>query len=221
MKELGKKFPNIYISEKRRKSLYVRGKDTYFEETGVRKGKVVFREFDHTRSKLAAAIMKKISQIGFRQEDIVLYLGASHGYTPSFVSDIVGKQGFVFAVDHAPRVMRDLVFLCEKKENMCPVLADANNVDELAKHVCQADIVYQDLAQRNQTDIFLKNCKVFLKKEGFGILCLKARSVDVTKKPKQIFKQVRLELEKHMTVVDYRELDPYEKDHAFFVCKKR
>jgi fibrillarin-like pre-rRNA processing protein len=62
---------------------------------------------------------------------------------------------------------------------------------------------------------------MYLKQGGFGLLALKARSVDVTKKPKQLFKQVRAELEKVYTVVDYRELDPFEKDHAFFVVKRK
>jgi len=78
-----------------------------------------------------------------------------------------------------------------------------------------------DIAQKNQAEIFLKNCKMFLKKGGFGLLALKARSVDVTRNPKIIFKEIREKLEKQMIIVDYRELDPYEKDHAFFVVKKK
>jgi fibrillarin-like pre-rRNA processing protein len=45
--------------------------------------------------------------------------------------------------------------------------------------------------------------------------------VDVTKNPKDIFRKIRSELEKEMIIVDYRELDPFEKDHAFFVVKKK
>ena len=62
---------------------------------------------------------------------------------------------------------------------------------------------------------------MFLKKNGFGLLALKARSIDVTKRPKEIFKQVRQALEKELMIVDYRELEPYEKDHAMFVCKRK
>jgi len=52
-------------------------------------------------------------------------------------------------------------------------------------------------------------------------LVIKARSIDVTKKPKQIFKKVMEELSIKVTVVDYRNLEPFEKDHAIFVCKKK
>ena len=90
-----------------------------------------------------------------------------------------------------------------------------------ADKICQADVLYQDIAQKNQVDIFLKNIDLFLKKDGYALLAVKARSIDVTKKPKQIFKQVKEQLERHVTIIDYRELEPYQKDHCIFICKKK
>jgi len=40
-------------------------------------------------------------------------------------------------------------------------------------------------------EIFLKNVNTFLKKDGYAIIAIKARSIDVTKYPKQIFKEVK------------------------------
>ena len=68
--------------------------------------------------------------------------------------------------------------------------------------------------------IFRKNCDAFLKKDGYGLLVIKARSIDVTKRPKQIFMAIRQELEEFMTVIDYRILDPYQKDHCMILVKK-
>ena len=85
----------------------------------------------------------------------------------------------------------------------------------------QKYVIYQDIAQKDQVDIFLKNINLFLKKDGYAIIALKARSIDVTKYPKQIFKEVRERLEKELTIVDYRDLEPYQKDHAMFICKNR
>ncbi len=219
-----KKFPNLFEERVGKKKILLTKNLTpgksFFEERLFKEKGTEFREWDPTRSKLAAAIVKDISQIGIKEESIILYLGASHGYTPSFVSDMVGKNGFVFAMDFAPVVVRDLIFLCEARENMAPILADANHPEEYEQQVNEVDVVYQDIAQRDQVGIFLKNCDKFLKTGGFGLLALKARSIDVAKHPKEIFKQVRAELEKHITIVDYRELSPFEKDHAFFVCKK-
>lgn len=220
-----KKF-NVFEEKRQRRAVYTinltPGK-AFFAEELVREGGVEFRSWDVSRSKLAAAIKKGVSQIGIKEKDIVLYLGASHGFTPSFVSDLVGKEGFVFCLDNAPRVVRDLVFVCEERNNMAPILADANHPEEYKQLITsQVDVVYQDIAQRNQVDIFLKNCDAYLKKGGFGLLAIKARSVDVSKHPKEIFREVRKKLEQSiMVIVDYRELEPLERDHAFFVCKKK
>ncbi|MBW2991552.1 fibrillarin-like rRNA/tRNA 2'-O-methyltransferase [Candidatus Woesearchaeota archaeon] len=200
----------------------VPGKSLFEEELVKHKG-IEYRAWDIYRSKLGAAVKKGISQIGVKQGDKVLYLGAAHGFTPSHVSDIVGKDGFVFCVDNAPRVVRDLIFICEERTNMAPILADANHPEEYKELITkEVDVVYQDIAQRNQVDIFLKNCDAYLKKGGFGLLAVKARSIDVSQRPKDIFKEVRKQLEQSsMNVVDYRELEPYEKDHAMFVCKRK
>ncbi len=178
-------------------------------------------EWDPRRSKLAAAIAKGISEIGIKEGNTILYLGASSGTTASHVSDIVGKNGFVFALDSSPRMVRDLVFECERKKNMAPLLEDANHPERYNENVTKVDVVYQDISQRNQSEIFLKNCRAFLKKGGFGLLAVKARSVDVTKKPVEIFKIAREDLEKEMEIVDSRQLEPFEKDHMLFVCRNK
>lgn len=196
------------------------GKKVYGEDLVTLEG-VEYREWNHNRSKLAAAILKGSPNIGVRKGDTVLYLGASSGTTPSHVSDIVGKKGFVFALDFAPRVVRQLVYLCEERENITPILGDANKPDTYADKVCLVDVVYMDIAQRNQAEIFLKNCKTFLKKEGYALLAVKARSIDVTKKPRQIFEKIRKMIEKELTIIDSRTLDPFEKDHCMFICKKK
>ena len=133
---------------------------------------------------------------------------------------MVGPDGFVFCLDFAPRVVRDLYLLCQKRNNMAPIIADANAPETYEKLIPEVDVIFMDIAQRDQVGIFLKNIK-FLKEGGFGLLALKARSVDVTKNPKDVFKIARAELEEHLMIVDYKELDPYEKDHCFFVCKKK
>ncbi|MEK6938897.1 MAG: fibrillarin-like rRNA/tRNA 2'-O-methyltransferase [Nanoarchaeota archaeon] len=192
----------------------------HFDERTIREGKDEYREFDPTRSKLAAMIRKGCTNIGIRKGNVVLYLGSSHGFTCSFVSDMVGKEGLIFALDPAPRVMRDLVFLSEERNNIVPVLADANHPETYADKICLADVVFQDISQRNQAEIFLKNCDLFLKKNGYGLLSVKARSIDVKKKPTQIFQEVRREIEKHYTVIDFRILEPFEKDHCLIIVKK-
>lgn len=208
----------IYTDRSRRlftKSL-VPGKAPFGERIFRERGEE-YREFEPRRSKLAAALAKGCQNAGIKKGDIVLYLGASHGYTCSFVSDIVREEGLIFGIDPAPRVMRDLVFLSEERKNIVPILADANHPEEYQDKICAADIVYQDVAQRNQAEIFTKNCERFLRAGGTGLLAVKARSIDVRKKPRVIFEEVKRELEKKFKVVDFRSLEPFEHDHCMII----
>jgi fibrillarin-like pre-rRNA processing protein len=207
----------------KKQSLYTRnlvpGQQVYGERL-VREDETEYREWDATRSKLAALILKGSPNIFIRRNDVVLYLGAASGTTVSHVSDIVA-DGFVFAVDFAPRVVRELYFLGEERPNIAPILADANHPETYVQRISLVDVVYQDIAQKNQVEIFLKNCRQFLKDGGYGLLAVKARSIDVTKKPKLIFQEVQSALAKEMTIVDYRELTPYQMDHCMFLCKRK
>jgi fibrillarin-like pre-rRNA processing protein len=191
-----------------------------YNEKIVRDGNEEFREWDPTRSKLSAFILKGALNTGIRKGDVVLYLGASTGTTVSHVSDIVGREGFVYALDFAPRVVRELFFVAKSRPNIAPLLEDAFHPETYADKITGVDVVYQDIAQREQVEIFLKNCRLFLKPGGYGLLAVKARSVDVTQPPKTIFNAVRAHLEKTGAIIaDYRLLDPFEKDHAMFLVK--
>jgi len=179
-----------------------------------------FREFSPKRSKLAAAIFKKISLVPLKEKNIVLYLGAAHGYTASYVSDIIGQEGAVFCIEFAPRVARDLYLLCLQRKNMIPIFADANHPENYKHRILQADVIYQDIAQKNQVEILFKNLEL-LKPKGYVMLAVKARSIDVTKKPKEIFSEVEKQLKEKLKVIDSKLLEPFEKDHCFFVCQMK
>ena len=214
----------VYEYQGRRRQLctvnLVPGQKVYGERL-ITENNVEYREWDASKSKLASSILKGSPNIGIRKNDVVLYLGSASGTTVSHVSDIVGNEGLIFAVDIAPRVMRDLIFLCYKRKNIVPILADSNKINLLKERISAVDVLYQDVAQKHQVEIFLKNSDLFLKKSGYALLALKARSMDVTKQPKLIFKEVKERLEKSMMIVDYRELQPFQKDHCMFICKKK
>ncbi|MBW3001691.1 fibrillarin-like rRNA/tRNA 2'-O-methyltransferase [Candidatus Woesearchaeota archaeon] len=218
-------FKGIFELRKGKKKLLltknlVPGVSVYGEKL-IKDNNIEYREWNPNKSKLAAAILKGIHQINLKPDTVVLYLGASTGTTASHVSDILGKGGFVFALDSAPRVVRELVFLCEQRPNMAPLLADANQPDTYKDKITQVDWLYQDIAQKNQVDIFLKNIALFLKQGHFALLAVKARSIDVTKEPSVIFDEVQKKLEKAVIIADKVLLNPYQKDHCLFVCKKR
>ena len=220
------KFYEVFEEKKKgRRPLFTKnlvpGKQVYGERL-VKDNGIEYREWNPFKSKPAAAIMKGLNQFGLKPGDKVLYLGAASGTTVSHFSDIVGEKGMIFALDFAPRVVRDLVSLCEQRKNIAHLLEDANKPESYKdKIIYPVDFLFQDIAQKNQAEIFLKNVDLFLKKGGYCLLAVKARSVDVAKKPGQVFNEVKRFLRDKVEIVDYRELGPFEKDHAFFVCKKR
>jgi len=177
------------------------------------------RLWEPRRSKLAAAILKGLEKFPVKVNSKILYLGASAGTTPSHLSDIV-TEGMIYCVEFSPRMMRELLNVCRGRENMIPLLEDASKPHNYRGLLEKVDILYSDVAQPNQTRIFMDNMRMYLKEEGQGIFMIKARSIDVTRKPRQIFREEASKLKEHgFRVLDKVDLDPYEKDHRCLVCE--
>lgn len=196
----------------------VPGASVYWEVLR-RSGGAEYRFWDPKRSKLAAYLMCRGRYFPFTATCNVLYLGAATGTTASHVSDIV-TGGRVFCVEVARNPFRDLLALAEGRPNMVPILEDANHPETYERIVGQVDILYQDIAQRNQTEIFIKNASM-LKPGCQGYLMVKARCIDVSAPPKQTYERCVTELEDAgFSVLELLNLSPYEKDHAAIVVRK-
>lgn len=172
---------------------------------------VEYRRWDAGRSKIGAAVQNGID-LGLQEDDFVLYLGAASGTTISHLSDIL-DDGFVLGVEYSDTVIRGLVELSERRDNIAPFLGDARKPEEYAEYVDGADMVFQDISQRDQAEIFLKNCREFLKPGAVGLLAVKARSISSSKDKDEIFEDVREKVKSEYDIVDETELDPYEKEH--------
>ncbi|MEA4956340.1 hypothetical protein SDC9_03731 [bioreactor metagenome] len=197
----------------------VLGKRVYGEQL-FEKESIEYRQWNPNRSKLAAAYLNGLKELKIQENSKILYLGASTGTTVSHISDIA-KKGSIYALEFSPVSMRKLVRLCEKRPNIGPILGDATKPKIYFNLVSKVDLVYCDVAQPNQTDAFIKNMNLFLKEDGFGIIMIKSRSIDVNQKPQKIFKQEEKKLkEKGFKIVEKVKLEPYEKDHICFVVEK-
>lgn len=192
------------------------GRDVYGEAL-VESGGLEYRVWDPYRSKLAAAILLGAKGMGFHRSTKVLYLGAASGTTASHVSDIV-VDGMVHCIEFSERSFRDLVRVCETRKNMMPFLADANNPEEYVHMIEGVELVYQDIAQRNQVDIFVRN--IFAFEAERGVLMLKSRSINVNRPPREVFLEVRKSLvSKNLRVKGMVPLEKYSKDHACFIVE--
>ena len=191
---------------------------TVYTEKLVTEGDTEYRSWNPNKSKLAAGILNGLQTFPFSPESVVLYLGAASGTTASHISDVCCK-GFVFCVEFSPRTARELVYTCEKRDNMIPILEDASKPESYTDVVTEVDIIYQDIAQPNQSEILKRNF-IFLKEKGDAFICIKSRSIDVTAEPHSIFKKEAKFLRKFLEIQERIPLEPYEKDHLMVVGRK-
>ncbi|HLE54933.1 MAG TPA: fibrillarin-like rRNA/tRNA 2'-O-methyltransferase [Thermoplasmata archaeon] len=186
----------------------------------VRERDAEYRRWDANRSKLAAYLKRQGPVWPFEASTSVLYLGAGSGTTVSHLSDLC-SSGSIVAIEISPRSFRDLVAVAERRPNLLPLLGDASRPSTYRQHVGSVDVLYQDVAQRDQEGIFLGNLE-FLRPGGTGFLIVKSRSTDVAAKPSDVYARAERELAGHgLQILDVRTLDPFETDHAAVVARKR
>lgn len=179
-----------------------------------------YRIWNPRRSKLAAALLNGLEKLEIQDTSKVLYLGASTGTTVSHISDIT-INGKIYAVEFSPTTAKKLVQLSRQRLNIAPILGDATKPKEYLNIVEKVDLVYCDVAQPTQSELFMKNMNLFLKEDGMGMITIKARSIDVVQKPKKIFKQEEKKMiEKGFKIIEKVKLEPYEKDHVAFLVEK-
>lgn len=198
----------------------VPGKNVYGERLIKHKSKE-YRVWDPFRSKFAAAILKGLQRVPIQLGHKVLYLGAASGTTASHVSDIVGERGHVYCVEFAPRAIRELVNnVCKFRHNISPILADARIPERYITLVEKVDNVYCDIAQPEQAKVLADNADLFLKADGWVMLAVKARSIDVTKEPSKVYKREIENLKKRkFRISEVVHLEPYDKAHAMVVAQ--
>lgn len=222
--ELRKLIDNVYWVFGKNKLLVsknlVKGETVYGEKLFKISGQE-YREWVPQRSKLSAAFYKGLRTIELKEGSKVLYLGASSGTTVSHVSDTIGLTGEVYAVEISEEMGANLILLAEKRKNIFPIIEDARKTEVYSKFVPKCDFLYQDVAQRDQVEIFIKNSNAFLKNGGQGALAIKTKSVDVSKPSKFIIEQTLNSLKKNFVIIDSIDLYPYQRDHALIIVRKK
>lgn len=196
----------------------VPGNSVYGESLRVEAG-VEYRRWDANRSKLAAYLRCGGRVWPFHDAASVLYLGAGSGTTVSHLSDVC-RSGTITAVEISPRSFRDLLKMVEARPNIVPVLGDASQPESYGSRVGLVDVLYQDIAQRDQEGIFRENLE-WLRPGGTGFLMVKARSEDVTANPTEVYDAAKRGLTSSgQHILDLRPLAPYQRDHAALAIRK-
>lgn len=185
------------------------------EENNV---KTEYRVWNPYRSKIGAYLVGGVDILGFGPGSKVLYLGAASGTTCSYVSDIIGPTGTLYAVEFSARCGRDLIAMAKKRTNVVPIIEDARKPWNYRFIVEMVDFVFADVAQPDQSRIIALNCKHYLKNGGVFMIALKASCIDSTADPATVFKsEVQKLKDDGLKPKKYLPLDPYQKDHAMVV----
>lgn len=192
--------------------LYTQSKNrtpVYGEDITSIKGKW-YREWDPKRSKLSAALKKKLRAFPFNRGTSCLYLGASTGTTVSHLSDIL-EGGRVYAVEKAYEPFSKLLSLAEARKNVYPILEDAFHVERYAFFIDKPEVIYQDIAQRNQVQIFNQVSRNFNSIDQ-GLIIVKIRAISSRLKKEDILKS-QLENLENFRVDQVIPLEPYSIDN--------
>lgn len=180
-----------------------------------------YRVWNPFRSKLGAAVAVHLKEFPIQPGTKVLYLGIAQGQSATYVADVVGPSGVVYGIEFAERAVRDLLPVCEKRPNIIPILGDARMPEQYEMMVETVDVVFCDIADPQATKVAIRNCERFLKPKGYFMLSVKTRSVDVTKRPKQIVEEESRFIEQSgFRIIDVKMLDPFEDDHGFILAQK-
>lgn len=202
MREL--QVPNFYEDKRNLYTLSRDGKSIYGEQVSNSGGKY-FRVFSPLRSKLSSSL-----RLGLKPElksgDHMLYLGAGAGTTASHLADSL-SNGSIFAVEFAPVPFIKLTTLAGIKENVFPIISDAQRPELYGMFIDKVDVIYQDVSQPNQIDIFTRNMDYFGSRRG--ILMLKTFSL---RSDFSIEKEIK-RLEENFAVQQVKDISRFHRGH--------
>ncbi len=192
-----------------------------YGERWIERGGVLWRQWEPTRSKLAAAI-----EVGWAGDlpapgDRWLYLGAASGTTASHVADLVGPAGRVYAVERSPRPFRRLLGWAERWPNVLPILADAREPSRFAMQVPMVDGLYVDIAQPDQVRLALENARARLRPGGALLLALKTASMGREAGPADHLAQASEYLARWIDLEESVRLSPFHRGHYFLGGRAR
>jgi fibrillarin-like pre-rRNA processing protein len=210
-------WPGVFREGRDLFTINLRPGESVYGERRVERGGVEYRSWDPFRSKLAALLTRGPVPPPPKRVRTVLYLGASHGTTASHVSDL-WPDASIFVVEKSPTSFAPLLSLARRRSNLLPLLADAQLPERYRADVGLADLLYQDVAQRNQTAIFVENARTCLAPEGTGVLMLKIRSVTQRLPSAHVVRSARSELEAGgLSLRGEVPLAPFSREHVALI----
>ena len=122
------------------------------------------------------------------------------------------------AVESAYEPFVKLIKLSEGRKNIYPILEDANYFEKYSFFLSKIDLIYQDISQRNQVQIFNSNAAGCPSARS-AILILKMRAISSRLSEKQILNRSLEEIE-GFRVKEVINLKPFHKAHYLIYMER-
>ena len=171
-------------------------------------------------SKLAAAIINGMEIFPILKKTKILYLDPTSEKTIKHISDIVGINGKIFVVRNIMKNSKNfLEQIAKNRSNIFTIIPDKTNPARLTGMTEMVDVIYIDIAEHNQTEIAIQNCKNHLRIGGFLMLIVPTKNIDFANNPSKKNQEERKKLQTSFDIIQEINLTDFFKEYSMVIAK--
>ena len=171
-------------------------------------------------SKLAAAIINGMEIFPILKKTKILYLDPTSEKTIKHISDIVGINGKIFVVRNIMKNSKNfLEQIAKNRSNIFTIIPDKTNPARLTGMTETVDVIYIDIAEHNQTEIAIQNCKNHLRIGGFLMLIVPTKNIDFANNPSKKNQEERKKLQTSFDIIQEINLTDFFKEYSMVIAK--
>ena len=171
-------------------------------------------------SKLAAAIINGMEIFPILKKTKILYVDSATEKTVKHISDIVGINGKIFVVRDVMKNSKNfLEQIVKNRSNIFTIVPDKTNPARLTGMTETVDVIYIDIAEHNQTEIAIQNCKNHLRIGGFLMLIVPTKNIDIANNPSKNNQEERKKLQTSFDIIQEINLTDFFKEYSMVIAK--
>ena len=171
-------------------------------------------------SKLAAAIINGMEIFPILKKTKILYLDPTTEKTVKHISNIVGINGKIFVVRDVMKNSKNfLEQIVKNRSNIFTIIPDKTNPARLTGMTEMVDVIYIDIAEHNQTEIAIQNCKNHLRIGGFLMLIVPTKNIDFANNPSKKNQEERKKLQTSFDIIQEINLTDFFKEYSMVIAK--
>tara|TARA_Y100000310_G_scaffold128325_1_gene127530 strand:- start:144 stop:818 length:675 start_codon:yes stop_codon:yes gene_type:complete len=171
-------------------------------------------------SKLAAAIINGMEIFPILKKTKILYVDPATEKTVKHISDIVGINGKIFVVRDIMKNSKNFSEqITKNRSNIFTIIPDKTNPVRLTGMTETVDVIYIDIAEHNQTENAIQNCKNHLRIGGFLMLIVPTKNIDFANNPSKKNQEERKKLQTSFDIIQEINLTDFFKEYSMVIAK--